>query len=226
MVICLLNNFQLLSISWCGRFLSFKGIFDNTSTEGKVVTAPSWIFAIKTLICMSLVLEDMYEPHFSIDTIKGTMALHLTSQWRFKSVTKTGFTDFHRKKADFSYFRVKSLENRILKEFLLLMKENYYLNIHRKFQVHSTNICRLGAKKKQQQQQHTQKKKLGDNNSLHLAFTVYSFTLFCVYLFCFVLLCFVLFCFVLVCSVLFCFVLFLFCFLFTWLERIVSQLAT
>ena len=37
-------------------------------------------------------------------------------------------------------------KNAILMGFLLIMKENDYYNIHKKFQVHNTSIFGLGAK--------------------------------------------------------------------------------
>ena len=59
---------------------STEAIFCNTSTQGGWLPPPPWIFAIKPLILMILVLEDRYESPLSIDTKKVPVALQLTSQ--------------------------------------------------------------------------------------------------------------------------------------------------
>ena len=100
---------------------------------------------------MIWVIEDRYESPLSIDTKKVTVALRLTSQWRFNDVIVT-------KNWILQIFAVNMLiftfSPTILRKcdfdgiFFTNYEGNDYYNIHRKFQVHSTSIFGLGAKTK------------------------------------------------------------------------------
>ena len=65
---------------------------------------------------MIWVLQDRYESPISIETKNVPVTPRLTSQWRFNDiiVTKTGFTDFRLKYADFRIFAKKSYQDAIL----------------------------------------------------------------------------------------------------------------
>ena len=92
---------------------------------------------------MILVLKDRYESPLSIDSKKLPIALHLTSQWRVDDVRVTKnwilrILDENRPNFKFS---TKNLRNmRFWWSFWLIVKGNDYYKIHRRFQVHSTNI--------------------------------------------------------------------------------------
>ena len=112
----------------------------------------SHFFFVKPPILMILVLGDTYESPLSIDTKKVPVVLHLTSQRRFNDARVHKRLDFARvldeNRPNFK-FSPKILGISDFDEScLLIVKGNDYYNIHRKFQVHSSNIFCLGSKNK------------------------------------------------------------------------------